>query len=278
MNKQINGKLFFKQMPELLRCQLLEGSVTKLTASNYIYDQMSNSEEALVWLYTTQGVGGVETEKGSVILHTGKSLLLQFPGLCRYYVPDDSKSWRFIKIAVGGQEALRIMELFMARGSNELELTPDNKLVELANRIVSSISSGELVSPYLSSAMAYEFIMNICELNPPRELNSDSEVLDKVRSFCLNNLNNRISVAQMAKVAGWSKWHFSRRFVELSGFSPHDFVLDIKMRRAIHMLSANLPIKSIVDELGFSSSAYFCRAFRRTYGVSPGEFRRNRKI
>ena len=50
------------------------------------------------------------------------------------------------------------------------------------------------------------------------------------------------------------------------------------MRRAIVLLSdETLPLTAVSEQLGYSDSGCFIRAFRRAYGITPGAYRKRRR-
>jgi transcriptional regulator GlxA family with amidase domain len=89
------------------------------------------------------------------------------------------------------------------------------------------------------------------------------------------NLNGALPVEALAEVAGLSRAHFSRSFANLTGLAPAEYVLQERMKRATKLLTANreLPVKEIAALVGMPDNNYFSKVFRRTYGVSPTEFR-----
>ncbi|MEL6349668.1 MAG: GyrI-like domain-containing protein [Myxococcota bacterium] len=81
--------------------------------------------------------------------------------------------------------------------------------------------------------------------------------------------------ADLARVAGFSRYHFHRVFVGIVGETPGRFIQRVRLERAAHQLRQRLgvPITTIGFDAGFSSSATFARAFRERFGVSPSQWR-----
>jgi len=85
-----------------------------------------------------------------------------------------------------------------------------------------------------------------------------------------------LNVETIAKVAGFSKYHFIRTFEKAFGMSPWKYLLARRLFHAAQLLAQDksLPIKAIIQQCGFTSETYFCRVFRKTYQRSPGSHRR----
>ena len=83
------------------------------------------------------------------------------------------------------------------------------------------------------------------------------------------------SVAALSREAAMSRSAFSARFTEMVGVSPGRYLTDWRMHIArTRLLDSTDPISVISGELGYQSEAAFCRAFKRTFDVSPGSLRR----
>jgi AraC family transcriptional regulator len=98
----------------------------------------------------------------------------------------------------------------------------------------------------------------------------------RVNRLIDERLDQRITLAELATVAGLSKWHFMRRFYASHGTSPHDFVTQRRLARAQALLAtSDLSITAIALEVGMSHS-HFSRTFLDRIGVAPREYRRHR--
>lgn len=67
--------------------------------------------------------------------------------------------------------------------------------------------------------------------------------------------------------------HISRLFRELTGESFFAYLNGLRMDRARELLCERvLSVKEVASECGFESANYFCKAFRKVYGCSPGRY------
>ena len=87
-----------------------------------------------------------------------------------------------------------------------------------------------------------------------------------------------LGLGELAGVACMSKYHFLRTFRRIVGVTPYRFLLGVRMRRAALMLRTTPdPVAAIAFDAGFGDLSTFNGRFRDLFGVSPGEFRRERK-
>lgn len=88
----------------------------------------------------------------------------------------------------------------------------------------------------------------------------------------------RLALGSLARQARLSPYHFLRIFERLTGLTPHQYVLRVRLRTAALRLAdvenARLKILDIALDSGFGDVSNFNRAFRAEFGVSPKAYRR----
>jgi AraC-like DNA-binding protein len=85
----------------------------------------------------------------------------------------------------------------------------------------------------------------------------------------------QISIDELSRSLGYHRTHLSKMFKQYTGQSPMQFLLKVRMERAKELLSSqvHLSIDQVASSVGYSDSLYFSKQFRRTFGLSPTEFR-----
>lgn len=90
-----------------------------------------------------------------------------------------------------------------------------------------------------------------------------------------HHAHEEIDLAQAGRAAGLSAFHFLRLFAKVVGVTPHQYLIQARLRRAAKLLAkADLPITEIAFEVGFGDLSNFVRSFHRAAGMSPRDFRR----
>jgi AraC-like DNA-binding protein len=83
------------------------------------------------------------------------------------------------------------------------------------------------------------------------------------------------TVETLAEVGGMSRSAFARKFRELMGVAPIDFLVEVRMWQAARRLKQQArDLKKIAHEAGYQSPAAFSVAFKRWSGETPSDFRR----
>jgi AraC family transcriptional regulator len=109
-------------------------------------------------------------------------------------------------------------------------------------------------------------------------MNSRAEYLARIhraQDYIEQNLNEPLSLDDVAAAARFSPYHFHRVFSAVTGETLYQFILRLRLEKAAGKLVQN-PDQSITEialDAGFSSSATFARAFRAYYGRSASDFR-----
>jgi len=85
------------------------------------------------------------------------------------------------------------------------------------------------------------------------------------------------SLGQMAKLSGMCVSSFTRKFRILTGVSPTEYLLSLRIEKAENLLkTTDLPVYAVADMCGFNNINYFIKTFRRFRHVTPARFRKGR--
>lgn len=108
----------------------------------------------------------------------------------------------------------------------------------------------------------------------PLTVNGDP--LERVRRLIDAEASEPLTLDQLATEAGLSSYHFSRQFSARFGISPIAYVREQRLTTAADRLSRDhsLSLINLAFDTGFDSQEAFTRAFKRRFGVPPGQFRR----
>ena len=83
-----------------------------------------------------------------------------------------------------------------------------------------------------------------------------------------------LTLRALSRRLGYSEYHFSRKFHELSGMSLRDYLRYRRLAFALREVrESTLGLLDIAVRYGFSSHEAFTRAFREAYGITPSEYR-----
>jgi AraC family transcriptional regulator len=131
--------------------------------------------------------------------------------------------------------------------------------------------------------LAARLLQKYCDSGSSALVTLDADPLDHVRlrrvlEYISTNIDADITLADLARVADQSVFHFARKFALAMGVPPKRYVSRMRLDKAMTELAAGkLPLAQIALNAGFSSQASFTRAFRRATRMTPQEYRRRRR-
>ncbi|MGL4943388.1 MAG: substrate-binding domain-containing protein [Thermoguttaceae bacterium] len=101
---------------------------------------------------------------------------------------------------------------------------------------------------------------------------NDDDVVKALR-YIGESITLRISVEQIAEYVGLSKRSLIRRFNKVIGRTPEEEIHRVRMELAKTLLvETNMSVAEIADRIGYLTSEYFIRIFRRNFGTTPKEY------
>ena len=99
--------------------------------------------------------------------------------------------------------------------------------------------------------------------------------LERAQAFIQDNCREALSLAQVARRAGFSRNYFSRIFKQTFGKGFEQYLTEQRLLVAERLLRTSvLPVGRISGEAGFASPAHFSAAFRRARGTTPLAYRK----
>jgi AraC-like DNA-binding protein len=102
----------------------------------------------------------------------------------------------------------------------------------------------------------------------------DQKQLYSLIDFIKGNMDQNMSLDELARKAGFSKSKLQAMFHHFFHQSIYAFIKNVKLEHAVELLkSTNYDIRYIAHQLGYNSSTHFINIFKKHYGLSPKKFR-----
>ena len=238
--------------------------------------------------FVTRSTGGVVdraiAERGTIWLSPPGPKEVRFdisapvPQVLHIYLP--SQHFSADSLGIGVDAAAALTSLRYERSFQ------DPLVAEIAFAIVSEMrtqtSGSRLLAETLAVSLAARLVHSHSGLSPGKDLEQfshqglDRRRLTRVKEYIAANLESDLTIAQLAKVACLSQFHFARAFKAAVGQSPHQYVSAQRLERAKETLTrGDQSLLDITIALNLSSQANLTRAFRIGTGMTPGQFRRD---
>lgn len=230
-------------------------------------------------LYIAAGQGHFFIEGQERIVSAG-NIIVYLPGQPQEYVyyKDDKTDVYWVHFT--GSDVEKIIDYYNIRLSENIlyiGTSPDYQW--LFGRIIQEMQLcrprfEELISLILRNI----FILisrNLIGAN--RADNSLENEVELAMHYFRENYRSEINVEDYALSRGMSASNFYRVFKQISGSTPLQYILKLRLSNAQNLLeNSNLTIAEIASAVGYENPLYFSRLFHKHIGVSPSEYRKMR--
>ncbi len=100
--------------------------------------------------------------------------------------------------------------------------------------------------------------------------------INRVTTYISAHFTEALHLDDLARIAGFSPYHFHRIFKNITGESLNDFVVRRRLERGVALMRANrsAQLTHIAIESGFSELSVFSRLFKQHYGFAPSQWDR----
>ncbi len=201
------------------------------------------------------------------------------PGQINLYTADEKRPWKYVWLEFDG---MRVKEFLLKAGLDQDHPVYRPQSIEQGNRLRDHMlyfsehttsSSLHLVG-HLSL-----FLDELIEYSADRRENDEKKEHDyyihEAVVYIQQNYQRELSVDEVANFCKLNRNYFSRRFKELIGSTPQEFLIRQRLTSAAELLRlTDLPIKNIADQCGYTNQLHFSQAFKKYYGLPPREWRR----
>ena len=228
-------------------------------------------------VYITRGQGTIETAaRGVQALRAGQSFLL-FPNEWHRYRPEPQVGWDEHWLGFDGEYAERLLQSRVISPDKPVfEVGADTDLMAAFARAIDLV---KLEPPGFQQTLAALVLEVLGRIDTAQRLSQAPDqglraLVREARLLLAERLDEAIDLAELARHLGVSYSALRRAFKLQTGFSLHEYQLDLRVGEAKKLLEGGpLPIKTLADHLGFRSAYYFSRLFKKKTGLSPEAWR-----
>jgi AraC family transcriptional regulator len=156
-------------------------------------------------------------------------------------------------------------------------------LKKMANRDLEDLRRDEYKTTLINHYFQNLYLKHFIQLNSIKNesISTKMEILKRVhqaKDFLHSNYSKSINLQQMAVAACISPSHLIRKFNEVFGVTPYQYLRNLRLKKAIDILkNSEVSVENLTTMLGFESPSSFIRVFRETYKTTPNSLRRQYK-
>jgi AraC-like DNA-binding protein len=100
--------------------------------------------------------------------------------------------------------------------------------------------------------------------------------VQRMQDYIKDHITEPITLHMLARAAGYSPWHSSRIFKELTGKTPFEYIRILRLSKAaVKLRDEDVKIVDVALDFVFDSHEGFTRAFSRQFGMTPKDYSKN---
>jgi len=229
-------------------------------------------------LYCTEGCGHLELEGQQLPVRAGDIVMLP-AGVAHAYAADTDNPWSIYWVHYGGEQSAVYSKLLQtSRHIAPAGLSP--RIVAEFQSLINRRRVAFTAEAHVHSANRLKALLS----DLAEAISSETQAgklldLDHLLDVMRRNMDQPLDLDTLAAESNLSKFHFVRRFKALTGHTPIQHFIHLKMQYACHLLdTSDAPLKNIASRVGYDDPYYFSRLFKQCTGMSPQYYRNERQV
>lgn len=225
-------------------------------------------------VFIGQGEGVIETEHGGTIELKGGDVFVLFPEEWHRYRPKKAVGWTERWCGFSGVYAQQVIGAFFSVKSPVIRGADATVVRRRLRSIGRLFKDGRTVAIPSLVAETVGLLTDLAPFAKQTNRAVSSSIIADACDELVARFDQNIDLEELSRRYGMSYSFFRRLFREQTGFSPHAYVVAIRINRAKALLRETaLSVEDVGKAVGFSSLAYFSAAFQKRLGISPSSWR-----
>ena len=223
---------------------------------------------------------GEETDQ-EYILGANQGFLI-CPEQINTYIAGGSQPWKYVWVEFDG---LRAEECLSNAGLGRTQPIYQPQTAAQGEKLrdqMLHISDSASASPLYLIGQLYLFVDLLIASSSTRKKTGGKPARDfyiqEAAVYIQQNYQRNLTVEEVADFCKLNRNYFSRRFKEVMGCTPQEFLIRLRLTNAAKLMDTTAdPIKDIAAQCGYPNQLHFSQAFKRFYGLPPREWRQRSK-
>lgn len=224
-------------------------------------------------LYTYDGEGKLEYEGKTYTLKKGDGA---FISCVRPHYYEAVQNWDVGVFHFNGPFAEYMYSEYEATGNLAFHEGTDERFHRNLEQVISIYASPSVQRDLRASHAIEGMLLYLVVKNSNFNISRGDvpEAIQNVIVFMENHYTEDISLDKMAEMTNTSKYHFSKEFKRYTGFSPHDYLIRMRIDQAkILLKTTSLPANKIAHSVGIHDINNFNYLFKKKVGKTPIQYR-----
>lgn len=227
--------------------------------------------------YFPRGSGVFESKPGGRCQIEAGDFFLLFPGAWHRYAPSLQTGWDEFWIGFNGDYADRLVqEGFFSPKRPVFKPRGEHGVLDSFSEIFIQLRAEPIGFMQVIAAHAMQLLASVLAGNKARHTGTRTEgVIRQAKHELRSRLERDIDLHKLARDLGVSYAWLRRTFRQYTGLPPHQYHLQLRLDKAMQLLSAaNCTVKEAAARIGYADEYYFSRLFKLKTGRSPQAWKR----
>jgi AraC-like DNA-binding protein len=228
-------------------------------------------------VYISSGRGWFESSETPKQRIESGNVVMLFPGIWHRYTPDPKTGWTEHWLGFDGDIPRRLTRKgFFSPSHPVLKISREDLILDVFSDIIDAIKGNQpALQQVLAGATSYilSLLYSAQQAGHEGQRHVSGAIHEAIRQMN-REIEAEIDLKQLARKLSVSYTWFRRSFLQHTGLSPYQYLLQLRIAKARNLLSGTtMTIQQIAFHAGFESEHYFCRLFKKKTGITPGQWR-----
>ncbi|GAB3383360.1 AraC family transcriptional regulator [Spongiibacter taiwanensis] len=246
--------------------------------SAYGHRMARRQTENYLLIYCTAGKGSLTSDQRRYQIGSGDLVLLQRDH-AHSYRADKQDPWTIYWLHFEGNLADEFYNHIHVT-SPVLNIGVQPRVVRIFDGLSELRRSAYQLPEFVQGCHQLQALLSYLALLVRQQRPQSGKALDweRLRAIMQEHIHGQLNLDELAASAKLSKYHFTKKFKALSGQSPIQYFINMKVQRACYLLdSTSQSVKQVAAAVGYDDAYYFSRLFKKVIGLSPSDYRVHRK-
>jgi AraC-like DNA-binding protein len=250
--------------------------------AQYHYLERPAGCDTHIFIYCIEGEGWVMLENNNK-LPIRKNTILVIPAQTPHiYGATEADPWSIYWFHLKGEAVERFIQSFdMDNFTLYVPPTLAVRIINLFDQCYETLLyKGYSVKHYLYVSQVMRHLLGMITLleGESQQDERKSTYVERSIQYMVEHVQSSLTLDELADYISLSKSHFIHLFKEVTGYSPIDYYMRLKIQRACQYLDlTDCSVKEVSKNIGIQDPYYFSRVFSKIMGQSPSDYRKTQK-
>jgi len=258
------------------------------SSKNYPNNKAHPADHSFTWnngrilngyyiVFITKGEGVLESAKTKACKIKAGTCFLLFPGIWHRYKPNPLSGWEEYWVGFNGKNIDDLMKGGIFKPENPFINTGlSEELLHLFHNLIDTVKTGQIGYRQIIPGVILQILglLNAVSKFHNDKGSKNEKLVSKAKFLLQESIESPVSLEDIARELPMGYSSFRKVFKEITGLSPNQYHLELRLEKAKCLLSTtNMTIKEVAFQTGFESIFYFSRMFKKKNNITAKDYR-----